>query len=174
MPGTYVAKTKAFNRHFVINFGKDGNPEWYDIITGISSRGNNISESPQDYYYMSGRGVADSDVTTQTIERTFAGNRFLDDPAQNAIFIDRLNDMENRSVEVYEYYDNMPDDVKAAKGNGWKYRATIAITDDGSGDTAARETIGFSLRQQGVSERGIVTVTGGDDPVYSFTAIPKP
>ena len=165
MAGTYV-KTKVYNRHFVVNFGTADDPEFYDLIHGFSSRGNNITEDTQDYFYFSDRGMADSDPTTQTIERTFAGNRFLGDPAQDAIFIDRIFDMDNRTVTVLEYYDNK---TAAQVDIDMQYNAAIIITDDGSGDTASRETIGFSLRVQGIPVRGTVGFPATEGDPYTFT-----
>ena len=165
MAGTYV-KTKVYNRHFIVNFGTADDPEFYDLIYGFSSRGNNITEDTQDYFYFSDRGTADSDTTTQTIERTFAGNRFLGDPAQDAIFIDRMYDMDKRVVQVFEYYDDKPDSYTE---KDLRYNASIVITDDGSGDTASREAIAFALRLQGKPEKGTVGLPATEGDPYTFT-----
>lgn len=159
-PGEFVgAKPKAYNRHFAINIGTSGAPEILEICHGISSRGNNISEDTEEYNYMCGRGSSESEITEQTVVRTFNGNRFIGDPAQDAIFIDRMYDMNKREVEYYDWYDNMPSTMLTEKGNGWKGTGTIVITDDGSGDAPARETISFNLNQSGAPTRGTVTKT---------------
>lgn len=159
MPGTYV-KPKVYNRKFWINIG-DGNTEnWAEIAVGITSRGNSFTENSEEYQYVSNEGTAETEPTTQSVTRTFSGNRFIGDPAQDEIFIRRIYDLDHREVEFMEYYKNV-DGV-----NGWRGRATILITDDGSGDSTARETIGFNLAVNGKPERG--TVSLGVSGVPSF------
>lgn len=164
MPGTFAGtKPKAYNRHFWINLSTTEDPEWVEITRGISSRGADVSESEEEYFYMSDRGAADREASSQTVGRTFSGNRFLGDPAQDAVFIDRMYDMNKRQVEFLDYYDNPPESWKVGqpgtKGNGWKGVANISIADDGSGDTQERETIEFSLLYVGAPIRGTVTIS---------------
>ena len=135
MPGTYM-KPKAYNRRFFINIGTSDLPEWAEISQGITSRGNSFTENEEEFYYMADRGTAEKEPTTQNISRTFSGNRFIGDKAQDEIFINRIYDLDNRSVEFIEFYDN----VKSGP-NGYKGNASITISDDGSGDTSARETM---------------------------------
>ena len=79
------------------------------------------------------------------------------------MFGDALYDLDKRVVEYVEYYDNM-------EGvNGWKGTASITISDDGSGDTANRETIGFGLNQIGKPVRGTATVTYSDSISVEWT-----
>ena len=77
----------------------------------------------------------------------------IGDEAQDYVFIDALYDLDKRAVEFVEYYD----DVEGV--NGWKGVASLTISDDGSGDTANRETIGFGLNLIGKPVRGTATVT---------------
>jgi len=84
MPGTY-AKPKAYNRIWWIDVRAAEQPEWAKIAVGISSRGNSINEQSQDYYDMEGRGVAESEVTSVAVTRTFTGWRAIGDKAQDAV-----------------------------------------------------------------------------------------
>ena len=68
MPGTYV-KPKAYNRRWWIDIGTDNTAQWAEIARGITSRGNSISESKDDYYDMAGRGVAESEVSGITVQQ---------------------------------------------------------------------------------------------------------
>lgn len=161
MAGTYT-KPKAFNRRFFINIGTSESPTWAEIAVGITSRGNSFSENEEEYYYMNERGTAEKEPSTQSISRTFSGNRFVGDAAQDEIFINRLYDLENREVEYLEFYDNI-----SSGANGWKGKASLTVSDDGSGDTQNRETIGFGLAMNGKPVRGTVALTDG---VPTFTA----
>lgn len=162
MPGTYI-KPRAFNRRIFINIGTSIVPQWAEIAVGISSRGVSFTENEEEYYYMSERGTAEKEPTTQSVSRTFTGNRFVGDAAQDAIFIDRLYELDKREVEYMEFYDNVKDGP-----NGWKGRASITVSDDGSGDVSNRETIGFGLSINGKPQRGTVTI--GEDGAPEFTA----
>lgn len=166
MAGNYI-KPKAYNRHFALNLGTAEAPNWAEIAAGISSRGTSISEGSEDFYYMNNRGSAESAATTQKISRSFSGNRFIGDPLQDAIFIERLYDMNRREVEFLEWYDNMPSE----KPNGMKGKCTIVVSDDGSGDTSNRENISFSLSINGKPEKG--TVTAKEEGI-SFTSSASP
>lgn len=172
MAGTFAGtKPKAFNRHFWINIGTADTPEWVEICNGISSRGVDVSEDEEKYYYMCGRGSADVESSSQSITRTFTGNRFLGDPAQDAIFIDKMYTLDNRQVEYLDYYDNPPESWNVGKegsrGNGYKGVASVKVSNDGGGDTGARESIGFSLLYSGLPTRGTVTFeSSGAAPTF--------
>lgn len=163
MPGEYI-KPKAYNRRWYIDIGTTAAPEWVEVARGITSRGNAISEQTTDYTDMAGRGVAEKETESISIVRNFSGFRVIGDEAQDAVFIARMYDLNNRTVPFMEFYDNMP----TGKPNGHKGTAAIQITDDGSGNAAARETIGFGLGIVGLPETG--TVTLGEDGAPSFTA----
>ena len=160
MPGTY-ATPKAYNRIGWIDVRAAEQPEWAKIAVGISSRGNSINEQSQDYYDMEGRGVAESEVTSVAVTRTFTGWRAIGDKAQDAV-MERLYDLDNRTVDFIECYDNMEKDAV----NGRKGKAVLSITDDGSGDAQNRENISFALKILGTPEKGTVTVTNN---VPTFT-----
>lgn len=160
MPGTYV-KPKVYNRKFLINIGGAEAPHWAEIAAGITSRGNSFTENSEEYQYISNEGAAETEPTTQSVTRTFSGNRFIGDAAQDEIFIRRIYDLDSREVEFMEYYKDVPG------ANGWKGRATILIADDGSGDSTARETIGFNLAVNGKPQRGTVTVGEDGVPVFA-------
>ena len=83
MPGTYI-KPRAFNRRIFINIGTPMVPQWAEIAVGISSRGVTFTENEEEYYYMSERGTAEKEPTTQSVSRSFTGNRFVGDAAQDA------------------------------------------------------------------------------------------
>ena len=155
MAGTYT-KPKAYNKRFLLNIGTTESPKWVEVARGITSRGNNFSESSETYYPMDQRGTAEIETTSQSVSRTWSGFRVIGDAAQDYVFIDALHDLDKRTVEFVEYYDN----VEGV--NGWKGTASITISDDGSGDTANRETIGFGLNQIGKPVRGTATVTYSD------------
>lgn len=156
MPGTYV-KPKAYNRRFFINIGTSELPSWVELARGISSRSNSFSEETENYYYMDGRGTAETDPTTQTVTRTFSGNRVIGDEAQDYLFFDNIYDLDKRVVQFIEFYDNMP----AGAPNGWQGTYTLSITDDGSGDATARESIGINASINGIPQRGTVTMENG-------------
>ena len=151
MAGTYT-KPKAYNKRFLLNIGTTESPKWVEVARGITSRGNNFSESSETYYPMDQRGTAEIETTSQSVSRTWSGFRVIGDEAQDYVFIDALYDLDKRSVEFVEYYDN----VEGV--NGWKGIASLTISDDGSGDTANRETVGFGLNQIGKPVRGTATV----------------
>lgn len=162
MAGTYT-KPKAYNKRFLINFGTTDVPVWGEVARGITSRGNNFSESSETYYPMDQRGTAEIETTSQSVSRTWSGFRVIGDLVQDKVFIEALYDLDKRSVEFIEYYDNV------SGVNGWKGIGNITISDDGSGDTPNRETIGFGLNLIGKPERGTVTVTYGDTITVQFT-----
>lgn len=164
MAGTYI-KPRAFNRRIFINIGTDIVPEWAEVAVGISSRGVSFTENEEEYYYMSERGTAEKEPTTQSVSRSFTGNRFIGDAAQDFIFIDRLYELDKREVEYMEFYDN----VEKGKPNGWKGRASITVSDDGSGDVSNRESISFGMSLNGKPKRG--TVTLGEDKTPEFTPV---
>ena len=151
MAGTYT-KPKAYNKRLLLNIGTTESPKWVEVARGITSRGNNFSESSETYYPMDQRGTAEIETTSQSVSRTWSGFRVIGDEAQDYVFIDALYDLDKRSVEFVEYYDN----VEGV--NGWKGIASLTISDDGSGDTANRETIGFGLNLIGKPVRGTATV----------------
>lgn len=155
MAGTYT-KPKAYNKRFLLNIGTTELPKWVEVARGITSRGNNFSESSETYYPMDQRGTAEIETTSQSVSRTWSGFRVIGDEAQDYVFIDALYDLDKRSVEFVEYYDN----VEGV--NGWKGIASLTISDDGSGDTANRETVGFGLNLIGKPVRGTATVTYSD------------
>ena len=95
MPGTY-AKPKAYNRIWWIDVRAAEQPEWAKIAVGISSRGNSINEQSQDYYDMEGRGVAESEVTSVAVTRTFTGWRAIGGKAVLSITDDGSGDAQNR------------------------------------------------------------------------------
>ena len=161
MPGTY-AKPKAYNRIWWIDISATGTASWAKIAAGITSRGNSINEQSQDYYDMEGRGVAESEVTSVAVTRTFTGWRAIGAAAQDAV-MDRLYDLDDRVVDFIECYDNMA----SGASNGRKGKAVLSITDDGSGDANNRENISFALKILGTPEKGTVTVSAG---VPTFTA----
>lgn len=162
MAGTFI-KPKAYNKRYLINLGTSEVPKWVQIARGITSRGNNFSESSETYYPMDQRGTAEIETTSQSVSRNFSGFRVIGDEAQDYVFGDALYDLNKRVVEYVEYYDNM-------EGvNGWKGTASITISDDGSGDTANRETIGFGLNQIGKPVRGTANVTYSPTITVEFT-----
>ncbi len=163
MPGEYVVP-KAYNRHFAINLAAASGPaQWAEIAEGITSRGNSISEKTTEYTDMAGRGVAEKDTESITITRNFSGFRKLGDKAQDAV-IDRLRDLNNRTVEYVEWYDNALD----AEKNAWKGQASLSISDDGSGNAGSRESIAFSLTEMGQPVRGKVVASDG---TITFTEV---
>ena len=155
MAGTYT-KPKAYNKRFLLNIGMTESSKWVEVARGITSRGNNFSESSETYYPMDQRGTAEIETTSQSVSRTWSGFRVIGDEAQDYVFIDALYDLDKRNVEFIEYYDN----VEGV--NGWKGIASLTISDDGSGDTANRETVGFGLNLIGKPVRGTATVTYSD------------
>ncbi len=157
MAGTFI-KPKAYNKRYLLNLGTSEVPKWVQIARGITSRGNSFSESSETYYPMDQRGTAEIETTSQSVSRNFSGFRVIGDEAQDYVFSDALYNLDKRVVEYIEYYDN--DNIEGA--NGWKGTASITISDDGSGDTANRETIGFGLNQIGKPVRGTATVTYSD------------
>ena len=55
MPGTYITP-KTFNRRWWIDLSANDSPQWAEVASGITSRGNSINEQSQEYYDMAGRG----------------------------------------------------------------------------------------------------------------------
>lgn len=166
MAGTFI-KPKAYNKRFFLNFGTSEAPKWYEVARGITSRGNNFSESSETYYPMDQRGTAEIETASQSVSRTWSGFRVIGDEAQDAILIDALYDLDKRNVEYIEYYDNV-----TTGDNGWKGNGSITISDDGSGDTANRETIGIGLNIIGKPTRGTVALDTADG-TNKITFTPK-
>ena len=163
MPGTYI-KPKAYNKRYLINFGTTEQPEWAEVARGITSRGNSFSETSETYYPMDQRGTAEIETTAQSVSRTWSGFRVIGDKFQDKVFIDALYDLDKRNVEYIEYYDNV------TGVNGWKGNGNLTISDDGSGDTQNRETIGVGLNLIGKPERGTAQVTYGATITVKWTA----
>lgn len=166
MAGTFI-KPKAYNKRFFINFGTSDAPDWAEVARGITSRGNNFSESSETYYPMDQRGTAEIETTSQSVSRTWSGFRVIGDKFQDKVFIDALYDLDKRNVEFVEFYDN--DNIEGA--NGWKGIGNLTISDDGSGDTPNRETIGVGLNLIGKPTRGTASVSTGEDGTITLTFV---
>ncbi len=156
-----MRKPKNYNRVFLIDIGSADTPNIVPLAAGITSHGSSISESTEKYYYMDQRGTAETDLTGQEVSRSFSGHRIKGDAAQDYILDELLYDLDGRSVTFYDY-----DDMVTGGPNGWKGSAVIQIADDGSGDTAARQNISFTLYLSGKPERGTVALASG---VYQWT-----
>lgn len=151
----------------LLNLGTTETPDWKPAIVGISSRTNAVSEETQDYYYMSGKGSAETEPTTQKVSVTFTGHRAVGDPLQDKVMDDMLFDMEIRNLEFIDYQDII--DAPGAS-NGWKGDASITITDFGSGEANVRQTISFTMNLKGKPERGSVAY---DNITKKYTWTPK-
>ena len=131
MPGTYITPM-TWNRRWWIDLSANDSPQWAEVASGITSRGNSINEQSQEYYDMAGRGVAESEVTGVSVSRTFTGFRRFGDAAQDAI-MDRLYDLDNRKVKFIECYDNLgsgkPHGLKIL---GTPQKGTVTIGEDGT------------------------------------------
>ena len=147
MPGTYITP-KTFNRRWWIDLSANDSPQWAEVASGITSRGNSINEQSQEYYDMAGRGVAESEITGVSVSRTFTGFRRFGDAAQDAI-MDRLYDLDNRKVKFIECYDNLG----SGKPNGRQGEGVLSITDDGSGDAQNRKTSASASRSWALPKR---------------------
>lgn len=145
---------KNYNRNMAINLKGDAAADDYKLIaSGILSRTNSISESKSSYQYMDNRGTADTDVTGQEVSAAFTGHRKIGDAAQDYILDDVLYDLDKREVEFLDYDDS----IAAGSPNGWKGKARLQITDNGSGNAADRQSISFALNYVGKPIRGTVT-----------------
>ena len=47
MPGTYITP-KTFNRRWWIDLSANDSPQWAEVASGITSRGNSINEQSQE------------------------------------------------------------------------------------------------------------------------------
>lgn len=166
MAGTYSEYPKNYERHFVFNIGTDDSPSWLEADEGITSRASSVSESSQQYYYMSKRGTPDNEVDSQSISRTFTGHRNMNDPLQTEFFENRFYKLEKRVVTFIDYIENGSNTgIVAHRGS-----CTISFSDDGSGETAQRMSIGFSALINGIPEKGTLTISESEDvKTYSFT-----
>lgn len=162
------AKPKAYNRRFYLNLGSGLQPEWAQVAAGITARATRVSETLEQYFYMDNRGGAESAAAGQSVTRLFSGNRFLGDPAQDAILLERMYAMDRQEMEFLEFYDNMPEGPRESWGNGCRGRATVRISDDGSGGAGEREVIQFSLQIHGQPQRGVVAL---ENDVPCFTPL---
>lgn len=153
---------KNYDRIMLISRTGGESQSWMKVAFGINSRGVNINEETKKYYYMSGHGACETEVSGQDYSVTISGNRVIGDPAQDLIFEELLFDIDNREVEFMDF-DAGADvkDTKTAKPNGWRGKGTIQITDPGSGDARERQNIGFILSYKGKPERGIVSEESG-------------
>ena len=143
---------KNYNRNMAINLKGDAAADDYKLIaSGILSRTNSISESKSSYQYMDNRGSADTDVTGQEVSAAFTGHR--GDAAQDYILDEVLYDLDKREVEFLDFDDS----IAAGRPNGWKGKARLQITDNGSGNAADRQSISFTLNYIGKPVRGTVT-----------------
>lgn len=164
MAGSYL-KPKGFNRRFFINIGTVEAPLWAELARGVTSRGTSISETTTDYIDMASRGVAETITESVKVQRSFSVYRILGDEAQEAI-VDRLYAVDRREMEYMSFYDNLPTNTP----NGEQGRVSLSITDDGSGDAKALETMAFALTNIGKPRKGIVTL--GANNVPTFKAVP--
>lgn len=166
-----MAFPKNYNRIMLINIGTTETPDWKKIAVGILSRGNSISETTNDFYYMSNLGTADTETSSQVISVTFTGHRDVGDAAQDYILDKVLYDLSGRIVEFMDYDDSIVIPTTDTKPvNGAKGVASISISDFGSGNAPDRQTIGFSLRYKGKPTRGTVVATTTEGvTTYAFT-----
>lgn len=167
-----MAYPKNYNRKMLINLGTSASPDWKLIAVGILSRGNSISETTNDYYYMADRGTADTETSSQVISVSFTGHRSVGDNVQDYILDEVLYDLDKRDVEFMDYDETVVIPESGTKPvNGVKGLASISISDFGSGNTPDRQTIGFALRYKGKPTRGtVVATTTEGDTTYAFTA----
>ena len=161
-------KPKNYNRVMLINIGTPDAKKWKKIAEGILSRANNINENAETYYYISGQGTSEKEVTSQDVGVSFTGHRTVGDEAQDYILDAVLFYLDSREIEFMDFDDIIDVSGEKPPVNGFRGTASIQITDFGSGDAASRQNIGFTLNFKGKPERGTVTKTGD---VYTF--IPK-
>ncbi len=163
---------KNYNRRMLINLGTSETPDWQLIADGILSRGNSISETTNDYYYMAGLGTADTETSSQVISVNFTGHRNVGNAVQDYILDEVLYDLSGRDVEFMDYDDTVVIPSTGTKPvNGAKGTASISISDFGSGNAQERQTIAFALRYKGKPTRGTVVATTTEGvTTYAFTA----
>lgn len=161
-----VRKPKNFNRKFLIDLGTAETPKWVPLAVGIMSHGSSFNETSEKFYYMSDEGSPDSDVVSQEVTRSFTGHRVVGDEAQDYILETVLYEINNRRVRFVEYDSGVDVTETPMPVNGWKGEGTLSISDDGSGDTASRQNISFSLSINGKPERGTMKQ---EDGVYTWT-----
>lgn len=160
---------KNYNRCMIIKPDDQTEEGWMLIATGITSRASNFSETAETYYYMSGRGMADKEPTTQEAGYTYSGHRAVGDPAQDYALDEVLYDMEKRNIEWIEWDDGVDISGDPKPANGWRGKGTLQITDPGSGDATARQTIGFTINLSGKPEKGTLVYDAGEQ-TYTWTA----
>ena len=151
---------KNYNRQMVIRKDNAADSGWMLIASGISSRGSNFTENSETYTYWSGRGTSEVVPTSQEISYSYSGNRAIGDTVQDYLFDDILYDLDSRDVEFMDFDDGIDVSGENPPPNGWKGKGTISITDPGSGDANARQTIGFSINLKGKPEKGTVKKEG--------------
>ena len=159
---------KNYNRRLLINLkDTEGTDNWKLMAVGISSRSNSINESTEKYYYMDKRGVAETEITGQEVSISMTGHRAVGDVGQDYILDEVLYDLDKREIEFCDYDDGVDTSTTPKPANGYRGIATLQITDFGSGDTANRQNIGFTLNINGKPEKGTMTEANG---VYTWQA----
>lgn len=155
-----MAYPKNYNRQMLINRGTEGAPDWRVIAKGILSRANNINETTSKLHYLDGRGTAETLVEGQDVSAAFTGHRFLSDTVQDYILDELLFDLDRREVEFVDFDDSIAIPSSGTKpANGWRGKATIQITDFGSGEAINRQNIAFTLNYNGKPTRGTMEKT---------------
>jgi hypothetical protein len=113
---------------------------WVRVAEGISSAVPNMNEDIAQDKYLGDEGYGTSDVIGAQYIITFSGHRVTDDDAQNFIFGVQPDLGEDRKTNARRY---------DANGNLKENEITICNINDGQGDAAAKEGIGFEFHFNG-------------------------
>lgn len=123
-------------------FGKT-KEELLPIAVGIGTVSFDNDESTEDYQYLDGKGVAETDINGQKVSWTFEGHRELNDELQKLIFSEMLFDTTNRNG----YFEVTGPDGSKISGD-----ATVVDIVPMGGEAAERNEASFTVVLAGKPE----------------------
>ena len=159
----------VYNRKYEINIGTTGSPDWLEIAEGIDSIKPQFKENVETNQFISGKGMADTEIYGAVESFQFTGKRRMADPAQNFIF-------SNAVKRAFGASRHLPFRITDFDGSTLVWDATLANIDDQGGKAAEGEGISFEVFANGqpvyapaVGALTVVSVAGstsGDTSIY--------
>ena len=154
-----IAFSQVYMHLYMINIAPEGDPKnWALIGEGITNPSPEPNEVIDQTAYVSGRGMASSDVTGGQLVFKFDGHRVIGDPAQDYI-----------ASLLLSYGDNRKTDFKWIAPNGQVIEGPVTIVNivPGGGDANSKDKFSFEVHYDGMP-----TFTAGDSTAFpeSITA----
>jgi len=156
-----IAFSQVYMHLYMINIAPEGDPKnWALIGEGITNPSPEPNEVIDQTAYVSGRGMASSDVTGGQLVFKFDGHRVIGDPAQDYI-----------ASLLLSYGDNRKTDFKWIAPNGQVIEGPVTIVNivPGGGDANSKDKFSFEVHYDGMP-----TFTAGDSTAFPESITAKP